>query len=68
MDALLEEMDAGMFAEWIAFDSLEPIDAAGAILGGLSGPEQPAPTQKAQTWEDQFALMSKFAGRPHGRT
>ncbi len=64
MDEFLAEIPAATFAEWQAYDSLEPIDAAGAILRGLSGggDSKHEPTVKpAQTWEDHYALMSKYA-------
>ena len=63
MDEFLSEIPAAIFAEWQAYDSLEPIDSAGAILRGLSGggnKEKPA-EKPAQTWEDHYAFMSKRA-------
>jgi len=64
VDEFLSEIPAAIFAEWQAYDSLEPIDSAGAILRGLSGggsKEQPAAEKPAQTWEDHYAFMSKRA-------
>jgi hypothetical protein len=62
VDEFLSEIPAAMFAEWQAYDSLEPIDPAGAILRGLSGGgKQEAAENPAQTWEDHYALMSKHA-------
>ena len=64
VDEFLSEIPAAVFAEWQAYDSLEPIDAAGAILRGLSGgdrKEPPAAEKRQQTWEDHYAFMSQFA-------
>lgn len=58
-------MDADSFSEWMAYDAIEPIDAAGTILKGLSGSgkEQSAGTPQRQTqgWEAAHAKMHKMA-------
>jgi hypothetical protein len=58
----MEEMDAASFCEWVAFDSIEPLDAAGAILQGLSssgkGEDQAPPAGPA--WMQQKVDMMKW--------
>jgi hypothetical protein len=52
---------AELYLEWLAFDSIEPVNPAGAILQGLMGNPKSEPVAHAQTWEEQFTLMSKNA-------
>lgn len=57
-------MDAFIFAEWLAYNSLEPLDPAGALLAGFSGKKQEtvaAPPHRAKTWQEMYALMHRAA-------
>lgn len=47
----------------MAFDSIEPIDAAGVILRGLSG-DGSAKSESSGGWEDAYSRMSKLAHVP----
>ena len=48
-------MDASVFAEWMIFDAMEPLDASGAMLRGLSG----GTVKKRMDWEEQKAAMKR---------
>lgn len=52
---MLSEMEDAEFDEWIAFDRIEPLDPAGAILAGLSSKsDKPA---GGSSWQKQMATM-----------
>lgn len=56
-------MDAYTFAEWEAFDQLEPLDPAGVILRGLSSGGNGAASESSKSvgWQDAYAKMHKIA-------
>ncbi len=66
---MMEEMDARTFAEWAAFDSVEPLDPAGALLDGLAQrkPQEPQRPRPAQTWQEQYAVMRELSASLRGR-
>jgi hypothetical protein len=59
----MEEIDAATFAEWMAFDSIEPLDAAGAILKGFAGSSERAESPSAPAsppWMQQKHNMLRW--------
>lgn len=51
-------MDGASFAEWVAYDSLEPIDPAGTLLAGMSPSKSSStPPVPAAGWQKQMSFM-----------
>ena len=45
----------------MAYDGVEPLDAAGAILRGLSGPAKDSSKQKVQSWQSRRLAFQKLS-------
>jgi len=45
----------------MAYDGVEPLDAAGAILRGLSGPANNSKQQKVQSWQSRRLAFRKLS-------
>jgi len=45
----------------MAYDSIEPLDAAGAILRGLLPPDKGQQPQKVQSWQSRRLAFRKLA-------
>ncbi len=55
----MEDLPSDLYLEWMAYDLIEPIDAAGVILKGLSGPEKPHSSGPVP-WQVQKAKMIAY--------
>lgn len=61
VDRMLSEMDAETFDEWMAFSLLEPLDPAGAILQGFTGPaEERVQPKPPGNWMNQKIQMLQW--------
>jgi hypothetical protein len=68
VDAFLSQLTVEQYLEWMAFDATEPLDAAGAILKGLSGSSKRAPGPHGGTpWQAQKQAMLQHIKLVQGR-